>query len=160
MRILGIDPGIAITGYGIIESKGNSFKVINYDCIKTSPNIPISKRLKVIYERVSKTIRKFKPDEIAIEELFFAKNLKTAINVSQARGVIILAMVKNGIVEFNGYTPLQVKMALVGYGKADKKQVQQMVKVILNLKSIPASDDVADALAVAICHANTNRKLR
>jgi crossover junction endodeoxyribonuclease RuvC len=155
MRVLGIDPGLATTGYGLIEAKNNTLKVIDYDCITTLPKLTIPMRLKSIYDKILIIIEKFKPDQIAVEEMFFTKNLKTAISVSEARGVIILAAAKKGIFDIYEYTPLQVKLALVGYGKAQKRQIQQMVKVLLNLKSIPKPDDTADALAVAICHINS-----
>ncbi|MFH1825057.1 MAG: crossover junction endodeoxyribonuclease RuvC [Candidatus Firestonebacteria bacterium] len=154
MRVLGIDPGIATTGYGIVETKNNILKVVDYNCITTLPELPIGSRLKSIYDGMLKVIEKFKPDHVAVEELFFAKNLKTAISVSEARGVIILAATKKGILEIYEYTPLQVKLALVGYGRAQKNQIQQMVKILLNLNTIPKPDDIADALAVAICHIN------
>lgn len=159
MRILGIDPGLATVGYGIIECENNLFKAIDYNCILTPPKMSIGKRLKKIYDGISKVIKKYKPDETAIEEIFFAKNIKTGIMVSEARGVIILACFKNGSGIIKEYTPLEVKIALTGYGRADKNQVQQMVKAILNLKSIPKPDDVADALAIAISHYNSRGKL-
>jgi crossover junction endodeoxyribonuclease RuvC len=154
MIIFGIDPGIAIVGYGIIEYQGNKFNVIDYGAILTGPEHPFPKRLKMVYDELNELLLKYKPDAIAIEELFFNKNAKTAIKVGQARGVQILAAMNNGI-DIYEYTPLQVKQGVVGYGRAEKKQIQEMVKLLLNLKKVPKPDDVADALAVAICHAHS-----
>lgn len=151
MIILGIDPGIAIVGYSIVECKGNKFNAIEYGCIRTDSTLFFPDRVKIIYDRLIEIIEKYKPDDLAIEELFFNKNVKTAIKVGQARGVEILAGVNKGLDIFE-YTPLQIKQAVVGYGRADKNQVQEMVKILLNLEVKPKPDDVADALAVAICH--------
>ena len=156
MIILGIDPGFAIVGVGIIEYKGNKFRVIDYFAITTKAHTPIEQRLKIIYDGINETINKYKPDFMAVEELFFNNNAKTAIAVGQARGVILLSAVNLGVPFFE-YTPLQVKQAVAGYGRADKNQVQQMVKAILNLPSVPKPDDVADALAIAVCHAHSYR---
>ena len=155
MRVLGIDPGIAATGYGIVESINGKSKVIDYGCIKTNKIISFPERLKIIHDTLKKIIRKNNPDSIAIEEIFFAKNVKTAISVGHARGVILLACLSTGV-EIAEYTPLQVKMAIVGYGRAEKYQVQQMLKTLLKLKFIPKPDDAADALAVACCHINSS----
>jgi crossover junction endodeoxyribonuclease RuvC len=155
MIILGIDPGIATTGYGLIENKGSNLCLVDYGCILTPAKTPVVERLNTIFNQLSKLIKKQKPDEVAIEELFFAKNVKTAINVSQARGVIMLACMRSGIKMINEYTPLEVKMALVGYGRAEKHQVQKMVTTLLNLQNMPKSDDAADALAIAVCHFNS-----
>ncbi len=155
MIIVGLDPGIAILGYGVIEYKGNNFKVIDYGAMETTPDNIFPVRLKMLYDELSKLLDKYKPDSVAIEELFFNKNSKTAIKVGQARGVQVLAAINKGIELFE-YTPLQVKQGVVGYGRADKKQVQEMVKVLLNLNTVPKPDDVADALAVAICHAHSS----
>lgn len=151
--ILGIDPGYGITGYGLIEKHGPRFVCRDYGVIKTSSQADFCDRLKTLHQDLSRLIKKFKPDLVAIEDLFFAKNAKTAIKVGHARGVIILTAVqaKIPIVE---YTPLQVKQAIASYGRAEKKQVQLMVKTLLNLKEIPKPDDAADALAVAICAAS------
>lgn len=154
MIIVGLDPGIAILGYGVIEYKGNKFKVIDYGAITTEPKYSFPNRLKILYSELGSLLDKYKPDAVAIEELFFNKNVKTAINVGQARGVQVLAAVNRGI-DIYEYTPLQVKQGVVGYGRAEKKQVQEMVKILLNLKSRPKPDDVADALAVGICHAHS-----
>lgn len=151
MIILGIDPGIAIVGYSIIECNGNNLKAIEYGCIRTESELSFPERIKIIYDGLTEIIIRYKPTDLAIEELFFNKNVKTAIKVGQARGVEILAAVHHGLDIFE-YTPLQIKQAVVGYGRADKSQVQEMVKLLLNLKERPKPDDVADALAVAICH--------
>lgn len=151
MIILGIDPGIAIVGYSIVEYKGNKMKAIDYGCIRTESDLMFPQRIKIIYDRLIEIIQKYRPDDLAIEELFFNKNVKTAIKVGQARGVEILAAV-NEKLDIYEYTPLQIKQAVVGYGRADKNQVQEMVKMLLNLEKKPKPDDVADALAVALCH--------
>ncbi len=155
MVILGIDPGYAIVGYGVIRYEGGKMSVIDYGKITTEANIPLSKRLKLIYDSLTQLIETFKPDVVAVEELFFNSNVKTAIAVGHARGVIILAAA-NKNTKIAEYTPLQIKQAVVGYGRADKNQVQQMVKMFLKLKEVPRPDDTADALAVAICHANSS----
>ena len=155
MRILGIDPGYAIMGYGVVELIGNKFKVIEYGSIMTESRKKMTDRLKHLYYELMQLINRTDPDVAAIEELFFNTNTTTAIKVGQARGVSILACANSGI-ETNEYTPLQVKMALTGYGRADKKQVQHMTKTILNLKEVPKPDDTADALAIAICHGHSN----
>ena len=155
MVILGIDPGYAIVGYGVIRYEGGKMSVIDYGKITTEANIPLSKRLKLIYDSLTQLIETFKPDVVAVEELFFNSNVKTAIAVGHARGVIILAAANKNL-KIAEYTPLQIKQAVVGYGRADKNQVQQMVKMFLKLKEVPKPDDTADALAVAICHANSS----
>jgi len=153
MIILGIDPGTAATGYGLIKKNGE-LKSIEYGCIKTSASLTTAERLKELNNQLNALIEKYKPDMLAVEDLFFFKNLKTAIKVSQARGVILLAAAKLNIPVFE-CTPLQVKQAITSYGRAEKIQVQKMVKVLLNLKEIPKPDDASDALAVAICCANS-----
>ncbi len=156
MVIMGIDPGTATTGYGVIKNSDNKLKIIDYDCIKTEPKLSTAQRLKEIDQQLAKLIKKYKPRKIAVEDIFFFKNIKTAIKVSQARGVILAgaARAKIPVIE---YTPLEVKQAVTSYGRADKHQVQQMVKVLLNLKEIPKPDDAADALAVAICCAHSHK---
>lgn len=156
MIIMGIDPGTAATGYGLIKKLPDKLKIIDYGCIKTEVEFSTAERLKRIDQQLTKLIKKHKPKRIAVEDIFFFKNLKTAVKVSQARGVILAsaAQTKAQVVE---YTPLQIKQAVTGYGRADKKQVQQMVKVLLNLKEIPQPDDAADALAAAICCAHSLR---
>ncbi|HNR04127.1 MAG TPA: crossover junction endodeoxyribonuclease RuvC [Bacillota bacterium] len=156
MLILGVDPGIAILGYGLVKYEANRFTVIDYGAITTDSGINMSARLTIIYDRLVDIIERHNPDAFAIEELFFNKNIKTALTVGHARGVAVLAGSKSGVQVYE-YTPLQVKQAVVGYGRADKNQMQQMVKVILNLGEIPKPDDVADALAVAICHGNSSK---
>lgn len=155
MRILGIDPGIAIVGFGILDYDGVKFTVVDYGAITSPAHTPVPDRIKMIYDDLSYVIDKYKPDQMAIEELFFNNNVKTAITVAQARGVLILAASNKHIPVFE-YTPLQVKQAVVGYGRADKNQVQQMVKAILNLHEVPKPDDTADAVAIAICHGHSN----
>lgn len=156
MIILGIDPGTATTGFGVIKKSKNKLSLINYGCINTQSELSDSQRLEIIFKSLKKNISKFKPDSVAIEELFFFKNIKTAIKVSQAYGVIVLAF-KIACVPVFKYTPLQVKQAVVGFGRADKRQIQNMVKILLNLNQIPKPDDAADALALAICHANSEK---
>ena len=153
--ILGIDPGIADTGYGVIGSQNGKLSCLGYGSIKTSAKLALADRLEIINLELAKLIKKYQPDLIAIEELFFCKNVKTALIVGQARGVVVLTARQNKIpaVEF---TPLQVKQAVSTYGRAGKEQVQKMVKIILNLKEPPRPDDAADALAIAICAANSN----
>lgn len=153
---MGIDPGFAITGYGIIEYIGNRFSVIDYGAICTAVGEPFQERLLKIGERLNELIEKYHPEAISVEELFFNKNIKTAILAAHGRGVALLAAAKSGVGVFE-YTPLQVKQSVVGYGRATKQQVQQMVKVILNTQEIPKPDDAADALAVAICHAHSSK---
>lgn len=156
MRILGIDPGIAIVGYGVIDKEGNRYKTIAYDAVTTRAHTPLEQRLEKVYTGINEIIKMYKPDAMSIEELFFNNNAKTALTVGQARGVIILAAVQNNIPVYE-YTPLQVKQALTGYGRASKSQIQQMMKSMLALTEIPKPDDVADALAIAVCHGNSMR---
>jgi len=158
MIILGIDPGIATTGYGIVEKKGDALKKIAYGCIITNKKEPLEKRLDIIFDDLMDVIKEYKPDEVAVEEIFFAANSKTAITVGHARGVVLLACSKSKKPIY-GYTPLQIKQAVCGYGHGDKKQIQEMVKTLLCLKDIPKPDDAADGLAAAICHANTSKVL-
>ena len=153
-RILGIDPGTATVGWGVIEQDGNKTHAIGYGHIATSPDLPLSKRLAEIASDLQKILRTYSPDEASVEELFFFKNQKTIIAVSQARGAILLTLETVGVRIFE-YTPLEVKQSLTGYGRAEKNQVQFMVKNILKLPSIPKPDDTADALALALCHANS-----
>jgi len=153
MRVLGIDPGIAITGYGIIDFAGNSFSPVDYGSIRSAAEMPQHLRLNKLYNELTDLIIKYRPHCMAVEELFFNRNVRTAMSVSQARGVILLASAQSDL-EVYEYTPLQVKQAVVGRGRADKKQVQYMIKIILNLPAVPRPDDVADALAIAVCHIN------
>jgi crossover junction endodeoxyribonuclease RuvC len=154
MIFLGIDPGTAIMGYGLIEQKGNHLKALTYSCWQTPAHTPLAERLLMLYEYIDAFLKKSQPDHMAIEELFFNRNTTTALSVGHARGVALLASAQNGIPVYE-YTPLQVKQAVVGYGRADKRQVQQMVKGLLHLDQIPRPDDTADALAIAICHAHS-----
>ena len=156
MRILGIDPGIALVGYGIIEAEGSKMKMLEYGVIKTSKNSSTPTRLKYIQDELIGIIEEYGPEEVAIEELFINKNIKTAIKVGQARGCEILTCVNKGL-EVYEYTPLQIKNALTGHGRAEKHQVQEMVKLMLNLDDIPRPDDAADALALAICHSFSSK---
>ena len=153
MRILGIDPGYAIMGYGILDYKGNKFTPVEYGSIITEAHTPNEERLLTLYSELTRIIQEFMPDEAAIEELFYNTNATTAIMVGEARGMALLACAQNGI-RISEYTPLQIKSSLTGYGRADKKQVQTMVKMILGLSEVPKPDDTADALAAAICHAH------
>lgn len=152
--ILGIDPGLAIVGYGVIDYTPPNFTVISYGAITTPAHTKVEDRLSQIYDGMNELIDRYHPAEIAIEELFFTNNITTGIRVAEARGICLLAARKKGIKIFE-YTPLQVKQSVVGYGKAEKKQVQMMVQTILKLKTVPKLDDTADALAIAICHAHT-----
>lgn len=157
MIIVGFDPGIATLGYGVISTdKSGRAEMIDYGIISTPKEENLAVRLAMLEKGVKQVIDTFKPDEIAIEELFFAKNVKTGIAVAHARGVILLTATKECGKIFE-YTPLQIKQALTGYGRAEKNQIQQMVKTMLKLKGIPRPDDAADALAVALCHAQTNK---
>ncbi len=154
MLILGIDPGTARIGVGLVEYKNKKMALKCCDCLTTNQADGTAARLDDLYQQLTKFIKKHRPDMVAVEDIFFFKNLKTAIKVSQARGVILLAAAKQNL-PIREYTPLQIKQALTGYGRAEKNQVQQMVKVILNLKEPPEPDDAADALAAAICCAHS-----
>lgn len=154
MIIMGIDPGFAITGYGIIKYEGNRFTVLEYGAITTHVGEAFSLRLKKLNNEIKTLIRIYGPDAFAAEELFFNTNAKTAIKAAQGRGAAIVAAADFNLEVFE-YTPLQVKQAVTGYGRADKKQVQHMIKIMLNLRETPKPDDAADALAVAICHAHS-----
>lgn len=154
MRILGIDPGSSLIGYGIIDISGKNYLAIDYGDLKTGVNIRNADRVADVYDFFDKLIKKFEPDKVAIESIFFFKNAKTVVKVSEIRGVLMYAAAKNGI-EIAEFTPLEVKQAISGYGRAEKMQVQKMVKLILGLETIPKPDDAADALAIAICCGNT-----
>lgn len=154
MRILGIDPGFAITGYSIIDYIGNKFNLITSGAILTEAKTSFPLRLEKIYYDVKDIIDNYGPECMSIEELFFNNNAKTAINVAQARGVILMTARINNVDVYE-YTPLQVKQAVVGYGRADKIQVQRMVKMILNAEKLPKLDDITDSMAIAICHAHS-----
>ena len=156
MRIMGIDPGIATVGFGVIDSEKNRLKLVSTGVIETPAHTSLSSRLDRIYDDTQELISTFSPDVVSVEELFFKKNITTGISVAHGRGVVLLACYKAGVQIFE-YTPMQVKQAVVGYGLAEKKQVIYMVTSILNMKSPPKPDDAADALAIAICHANSCR---
>lgn len=156
MRILGIDPGFAITGYSIIDYQGNKFKLIDSGAVTTKAEESFPLRLTKIYDDLSMIIDEYKPDAISVEELFFNNNVKTAINVAQARGVVLVVGCQKQIPTYE-YTPLQIKQAVAGYGRADKIQVQKMVKAILNVEKLPKLDDTTDSMAAAICHAHSAR---
>ncbi len=154
MIILGIDPGTAITGYGVIEVVGNRYYNICYGTILTASNQKLPIRLKNIFDDLNGIIKEYRPDHMAVEQVYFSKNTKTALSVGHARGVVLLSGIQNNLT-LAEYTPLQVKQSVVGYGRADKYQIQKMVATVLNLGHIPKPDDAADALAVAICHAQS-----
>ncbi len=152
MRILGIDPGYALMGWGVIETDGSRMHLINYGCVETRAGQPMQHRLRTLQLGVQTLVNTYKPDDVAFEELFFARNVTTALMVGAARGAAIIAAAEytENLYE---YTPMQIKQAVTGYGKADKKQVQQMVKLLMHLETIPTPDDAADAIAAAITHA-------
>lgn len=154
MIILGIDPGIAIVGYGVLEYTKGKFRTIAMGSIETPAGIDVEERLRMVYDDMCEILDTYRPDEMAIEELFFNTNQKTAIAVAEARGVILLSAVQRGV-PISEYTPLQVKQSVVGYGRAEKKQVIALVKMILGMENGPKLDDTADALALAICHAHS-----
>ncbi|MCI8600035.1 MAG: crossover junction endodeoxyribonuclease RuvC [Oscillospiraceae bacterium] len=154
MRIMGIDPGYAIVGCGVLDYDGRRFKVLEYGAITTPAGAPFPDRLQMIYEQMDTLLARWQPAVMAVEKLYFNTNTTTAIDVAQARGVVLLAARRQGV-EVSEYTPLQVKQAVVGYGRAEKRQVIEMTKKILSLARTPKPDDVADALAIAVCHAHT-----
>lgn len=155
MRIMGIDPGLAMVGFGILDHMGNQLEPVDFGCIKTEKHMPLPARLKQIYDACTYIIEEHQPDVVAIEKLFFNRNVTTALTVGQARGVVMLS-IEQAEIPITEYTPIQVKNAVTGYGKADKKQVQEMVKILLSLPRVPQPDDVADALALAICEAHSD----
>lgn len=156
MKILGIDPGMAIVGYGLIEIEEDKLELLTSGSIQTDKNLPDSKRLLEIFEDLSTIIQKYQPDCASVEELFFFKNQKTVIPVAEARGVILTVLEKFQIPTF-GYTPMVVKQVLTGYGRAEKKEVEQMVKIALEREDLPRLDDTVDAIAIAICHSRSIR---
>ena len=158
MRILGIDPGIAIVGFGVIESDRGNMRMLQYGAVTTEAGLPLATRLVQIEDDMRALIRQLQPDEIAIEELFFSKNITTGIAVAHGRGVVLCTAERLGIPIFE-YTPMQVKQAVVGYGLAEKRQVMDMTRRLLKLKAVPKPDDAADALAIAICHARSATSL-
>ncbi len=154
MLVLGIDPGIAIVGWGVISYEGSRFRPVAYGSVQTKAGVPVEERLAHIYDSLSVIIEKYKPDAVAVEELFFSSNVTTGIVVAEARGVILLCARKHRVPLFE-YTPMQVKQAVVGYGKAEKQQVMAMITLLLGLEAPPKPDDTADALAIAVCHAHS-----
>ena len=158
MRILGIDPGIAIVGFGLIESDRGAMRMLQYGAVTTEAGLPLATRLVQIEDDMRALIQQLRPDEIAIEELFFSKNITTGIAVAHGRGVVLCTAERLGVPIFE-YTPMQVKQAVVGYGLAEKRQVMDMTKRLLKLKAVPKPDDAADALAIAICHARSDTSL-
>lgn len=156
MKILGIDPGTATLGWGVINAEGGRLEAVAYGHISTSKDLPLAARLKEIATDLETLLEIHQPEEVAVEELFFFNNQKTAMAVGQARGAILLTLERFGI-RIAEYTPLEIKQALTNYGRADKLQVQTMVKALLKLKTIPKPDDAADALAIAVCHSNRRR---
>jgi crossover junction endodeoxyribonuclease RuvC len=158
LRILGVDPGIAITGWAVLDSQPGKVKPVAYACVYTPAHTPVETRLAKLFDEITAIIAEYLPDCMVIEQLFFNQNVTTAITVGEARGVLLLAAARAGL-EVAEYTPLQVKQAVVGYGRAEKRQVQEMVRMILGLESIPKPDDAADALAIAICHGHSARNL-
>ena len=159
MIILGIDPGLATMGYGVINALKGNYSVIDYGVVTTPKERTLPERLQQLEDGVKELIETYRPDNVSIEELFFSKNITTGIPVAEARGVILLTAVKALGKEVYEYTPNQIKQAVTGYGGADKIQMQHMVQTLLRLKSVPRPDDAADALAVAICHAQTSRMI-
>ncbi len=156
MRVLGVDPGTAITGYGLVESLDDQLRLITYGTITTPAGQPLAERLATLYRELSQVIQDTRPTAVAVEELFFQKNVRTALAVGQARGVVLLAAA-HARLPVHEYTPLQVKDAVVGYGRATKEQVQEMVRMLLKLDEVPRPDDAADAVAIAICHCHSAR---
>ena len=155
LRILGIDPGYAIVGFGVLDYDGRDFSVVNFGAITTPAGMDFADRLEIIYRDMNEVINTYHPEAMSLEKLFFNTNHTTAIDVAQARGVILLCAKQNGVTVFE-YTPLQVKNSVVGYGKAEKKQDQQMTRSLLRLKEVPKPDDTADALALAITHGHNS----
>ncbi len=153
---LGIDPGTAIMGYGLVASADDQFELVSYGVITTPSHLPLAKRLQLLYQQLSSIIESAQPTEVVVEELFFSRNVQSALAVGQARGVAILAAA-NFDLAISEYTPLQVKQAIVGYGRARKEQIQEMVRLLLNMSEVPQPDDAADALALAICHLQMSR---
>lgn len=154
MRVMGVDPGSIVTGYGVIESDGRSYKIIEYAGIRASSRLPLAERLLVISKKLEEVFERLTPRACAVEETFYAVNVKSALKLGHVRGVVLLAAARAGVEIFE-YSPLEIKSALVGYGRAEKEQVQEMVRLLLKLKEAPQPLDASDALAVAICHANT-----
>ncbi|MDD2955884.1 MAG: crossover junction endodeoxyribonuclease RuvC [Oscillospiraceae bacterium] len=153
MRILGIDPGYAIVGWGVLDYAGNKFATAGYGAVTTEPDLRFERRLEIIYDEICGILKEYRPEAMAVEKLFFTNNRTTGIDVAQARGIVLLAAAQYHTAVYE-YTPMQVKQAVVGYGKAVKKQVMEMTRILLHLEKVPKPDDTADALAIAICHAH------
>jgi crossover junction endodeoxyribonuclease RuvC len=158
MRILGIDPGYAIVGWGVVDHRQNKFRTVDYGAITTNAGVEFTRRLEEIYNDMTTLFERYQPDVMAIEKLFFNTNTTTAIMVAEARGCILLAARQAGVKVYE-YTPLQVKQSVTGYGRAEKKQIQEMTRLLLGLQKIPKPDDTADALALAVCHAHSANSL-
>jgi crossover junction endodeoxyribonuclease RuvC len=156
MMVLGIDPGTAITGYGLVTEENGQALAVAYGALTTPSDLPLPDRLRLIHRDLTAVIKQYQPDQSAVEQLFFNKNVRTALAVGHARGVVLLTLAQAGVPIYE-YTPLEVKQAVTGNGRADKRQVQQMVTLLLSLKKIPKPDDVADALAIALCHLHSAR---
>ena len=156
MLVLGIDPGLATTGYGLVEERGQDLSLVDFGVLETPANLPLDRRLQQLYHDLCSLVAGFEIESVAVEDLFFSRNARTAMVVGQARGVILLAAAEARLPVFS-YTPLQVKSAVVGYGQATKSQVQEMVRVLCAMESIPRPDDAADAIAIAICHLHSAR---
>jgi crossover junction endodeoxyribonuclease RuvC len=155
MLVIGIDPGTALTGYGLVQRKSDTtLELVDFGVIRTASHQPMSRRLVKLHTELGSLLERYKPDEAAVERLFFQKNVKTALSVGQARGVVLLALATAGLV-VEEYSPQDIKLAVTGYGAADKGQMQRMVKMLLTMDDVPKPDDAADALAVAICHAHS-----
>ena len=159
MLTLGIDPGTAITGYGLVRAQGDARRAIAYGAVTTPADAPLARRLQILHAEVCRLIETYRPDHAAVEQLFFSRNVTTALAVGHARGVVLLALAEANVPVYE-YTPAEVKQAIVGYGRARKEQIQEMVRVLLGLDVRPTPDDAADALAVALCHADTERMRR
>lgn len=158
MRILGIDPGYATTGFGLLHAAGSSYSLLQYGTVTTPPDLSFSQRLNMLFEDMTRLLEVTKPEAVAVEELFWGHNITTGIGVSHGRGVILLAIERAGVPLFE-YTPMQVKQAVVGYGKAEKRQVMEMTRRLLKMDRIPRPDDAADAIAIALCHARSSTSL-
>lgn len=159
MLVLGIDPGLATTGYGLVRENRDGLEAVAYGVVTTKPDQPLVERLQSLYQQLSALIAQYRPDTAAVEELFFSRNVRTAMSVGQARGVALLALANAGLT-VTEYTPLTIKQSISGYGAADKQQMQTMVRMLLNLDAMPRPDDAADALAVAICHLHSAKWTR
>lgn len=158
MRILGIDPGYATTGFGLLRAEGPELKLLQYGVLTTPKDLPFPKRLEILYDDVQRLVEVTQPDAAAVEELFWGRNITTGIGVSHGRGVILVALAKAGVPIFE-YTPMQVKQAVVGYGKAEKRQVMDMTRRLLHMEKTARPDDAADAIAIALCHARARSSL-